>query len=278
MAATVQLLLLLAAALAAGAAADDAQDLLWSFGSCPPSGALPDLQAGVAAQLGANARVNSCGSSRPDRCALQVGTAACCPRSTEAFCTAEGFATSPACDDAVSGSLATIGDAAAGLNGASAFAVSAWINPSAPGISTIAGRFYGGDQFSLIMGLPRTTNTRTLQFAVTLASFSEYTVAGAPLPLNTWLHVAGVMAGDRIAVYINGQQAGGAELPAGSMLASSTLPLKFGSGPQWNQLSGQMDCLALYKRPLNASDVAAEHAKQQAAGCGCGQGVRVVAW
>jgi hypothetical protein len=91
---------------------------------------------------------------------------------------------------------------------------------------------------------------------------TDWKSPGAPdtVPLNTWVHLAGVYDGATVRVYLNGAEV--ASAPLTGRFASDTTPVILGgngndgSGIPTELFPGRIDELMLYARALSASEIA----------------------
>ncbi|MBP2331193.1 glucose/arabinose dehydrogenase [Kibdelosporangium banguiense] len=79
----------------------------------------------------------------------------------------------------------------------------------------------------------------------------------APLPLNTWSHLAVTFNNTTMRLYVNGEEV--ASAPAAGPITSSTNPLRLGGNLIWNEyFAGQLDDVRIYNRALSAAEVAVD--------------------
>lgn len=258
----------------------------WSF-DCATGSAQSDTASGITAQLGAHATLRTCaasseGGAPAGSCTLRVSNQQCCSMADAAACLANGFPESPPCDDTTQGSVMSVDPvpAAISFDGLAAFTVSAWVYLAQypAGGANLVSRWYALDQFGLSI------DGSSLSFAVAFtcqgadcndpgkqAWGAAFAVQGGTVPLNQWAHVAGMLSGGQVTVFINGEAVNSVSVPAEYVAAgvqATGVPLFVGGHPTWNQFSGQIDCLALYS---TAADVPVEYASQQST-CGCSEG------
>ena len=86
-------------------------------------------------------------------------------------------------------------------------------------------------------------------------TFSSSTVYGtAPLPVNTWSHIALTYDKVTLRLYVNGTQVG--SLAASANIATSANPLQIGGDSIYGQyFNGRIDEVRIYNRALSASEV-----------------------
>jgi glucose/arabinose dehydrogenase len=79
----------------------------------------------------------------------------------------------------------------------------------------------------------------------------------APLPLNTWSHLAATYGGGNLRLYVNGALVRTAAV-TGS-LAVSTQPLRFGGNGTWGEwFAGRIDEVRVYERALSQAEIQAD--------------------
>jgi hypothetical protein len=150
------------------------------------------------------------------------------------------------------------------------FTVEAWVNEylylnSGNGVVSL-GAGNGGEQFVLDTG---NGTSGELRFFVRNAAGVNYNANSTNLLVNDglWHHVAGVCdeAGGHLYVYLDGVQAGSANIPTNSGVLNSTAPLTIGARQSGNstnydfQFIGKIDDVAVYNRALSASEVQAHY-------------------
>ena len=152
-------------------------------------------------------------------------------------------------------------------NGASQpFSVEAWVyggfgvQSSDAGIVAV-GYGAGGEQFALDCG----GTGHAFRFYVHNASDVQGTASSTFVPSdNLWHHVVGVcdQPNGNVYLYVDGVQAAGGALPAGTGILTNSTPLTIGSrdagntpGSYTNQFSGSIDDVAIYDKALSATQV-----------------------
>lgn len=90
-------------------------------------------------------------------------------------------------------------------------------------------------------------------------------ISHTPLPLNTWIHLAGTSDGSYLKLYINGQLAATA---TGAMGPENNEPLRIGAidYPQYS-FEGLIDEVSLYNRALSPAEIQAIYAAGSAGKC-----------
>ena len=116
-----------------------------------------------------------------------------------------------------------------------------------------------GDFEGLYLGKERGTSGDYFVFVVTSAADQSAQVISTNVAIatNTWYHLAAVRGSNYIQLYVNGVSVG--QTAAAWAQNYGTLPLFFGSSGQsfWDhKLSGMLDEVSLYNRPLAASEIA----------------------
>jgi hypothetical protein len=78
----------------------------------------------------------------------------------------------------------------------------------------------------------------------------------APLPLNTWSHIAVTYGGGNLRFFLNGTQL--ATRAQTGNISTSTNPLRIGGNSPWGEFfTGRIDEVRLYNRALTAAEIAA---------------------
>lgn len=78
--------------------------------------------------------------------------------------------------------------------------------------------------------------------------------AKSSIPLNQWVHVAGVCDGKQVTIYINGEPSAPRKLPTTTAGAAASFPLLIGGGGSYNW-KGKIDEVMLFKRALTALEI-----------------------
>ena len=92
------------------------------------------------------------------------------------------------------------------------------------------------------------------------AGFGNELIASGTLPLNTWVHVAGVFDGTTFRIYRNGVSLGSA---SGTLPTTVNAPLLIGNSgncASFQSFGGLIDEVSIYGRALSAAEVAAQFA------------------
>lgn len=249
---------------------------IWTFDECG-SATVRDAVSGVKGSLGAQAKPTRCSG----RCVLTVSDTNC----------DHSFTRSPGkvgCDDIKKGSVMSISPVPKVIDfgNRKRFSVSAWVYLEKYGDfpSVVAARHYGGDQFGLVVGRFGVSDTSSAVFFVGFeckATKGEnckdrdtgvrMEAVGSKVPLRKWTHLMGTFDQNLLEVYMNGKRVARQLLPQEYQnTGANTSPEKLfiGGYPAWNQLNGQIDCVALYKTGLSERDVLKQY-RQQKPNCGC---------
>lgn len=139
----------------------------WAFDECDGQTAVDSVQA-VNGILGAQATTMEC-PARPGvytSCTLSVSSNMCCTLSVSSnMCGARGGAL---CDDVTQGAVMSVWPVPSAIrfDNRKQFSVTAWVSAANYGDigTTIVGRFYGGDQFGLMMGRAGTYDVSSATF------------------------------------------------------------------------------------------------------------------
>ena len=119
------------------------------------------------------------------------------------------------------------------------------------------------------LGKERGTGGDHFVFAVSSsAGVTAEADSGPVIATNVWYHVAGVRGSNFVQLYLNGALAGSASVSFAQDYG--TLPLFFGSSGEsyWDhKLSGLLDEVSLYNRPLASNEIAAIYAAGSAGKC-----------
>ena len=79
----------------------------------------------------------------------------------------------------------------------------------------------------------------------------------APLPLNTWTHLAVTYDGTTLRLFVNGVQT--SNKATTGALVTSTRPLRIGGNAVWGEhFAGVIDEVRIYNRALTAAEIAAD--------------------
>jgi hypothetical protein len=81
----------------------------------------------------------------------------------------------------------------------------------------------------------------------------EYGFSTSPVPLNQWVHVACVKAGNQLQLYLNGNLDSSITLAGTSV--NNNGPVYFGKSPWYEGVDCDMDDLRIYSRALGAGEV-----------------------
>jgi hypothetical protein len=165
--------------------------------------------------------------------------------------------------DGVAGS-ATVVPYLPAMNPGSAFTIEAWLNPGVAydiGSGTLntaisCGHFADPRSGWLVYQSETGWNLRMYAQSGTATSAS---ITGGPAPVpGTWYHVVAVYDGTNAFVYVNGQQAATAAVPA--YVAGTDGPFYIGGRSDANYWwNGQADEVAFYDKALPASEIAAHY-------------------
>lgn len=138
------------------------------------------------------------------------------------------------------------------LAGTNTITAEAWVYMTAyPFLPTIVGNYGTGMQFLL-----RVDNNRPA-FWVDNGSGSFRVVNGTTtVPLNTWIHLAGVWDGSQLRVYINGVLDGTAAVAGGALIASSN-PVRIGANLLSEAFTGRIDEVRIWRTARTGSQIAA---------------------
>jgi hypothetical protein len=111
----------------------------------------------------------------------------------------------------------------------------------------------GDDNYYLMATAQFTTGV-----PATCGSWAEPPVYGTSLlPVNAWSHLAATYDGSTLRLYVNGAQV--ASKSVTGLISISTDALTFGSDPFYGQyLSGAIDDIRIYNRPLTAVEIQAD--------------------
>jgi Concanavalin A-like lectin/glucanases superfamily len=129
-------------------------------------------------------------------------------------------------------------------------AVAAWINPTkVTGThSIVAQEFSGKSTFSLAI------DAGVVQFSVTLKG-NHVVTSSAPIPANTWSHVAGTYDGHFLFLYLDGQQVGQDDFPG--TLKDANGPIEIGNDVAEDHFAGAIDDVWISTDTVGLSDIAA---------------------
>jgi autotransporter-associated beta strand protein len=136
--------------------------------------------------------------------------------------------------------------------------ISAWVNPTT--LDTWARVFDFGSGTATYMFLTtKSGNSGNPRFGIRIGNGTEQDIdASAPLPLNTWTHVAVTLPGSTGTIYVNG-------VASGTNTSMSLQPSGMGSTTQnylgksqWNDpyLNGSIDDFRIYSVALNGAEIA----------------------
>lgn len=135
------------------------------------------------------------------------------------------------------------------------FTIEAWIKPYAQArdheLKFILSKNYGGTGFALLMrGLG---NNQLLQFeANSIVNYRSPSDQGQHFFHNQWIHLAGIVKGDKMALLINGALAG--ESPKPGPTVPNNLPLWIGSSP-WGGFKGLIDEVRIWDYARTHADI-----------------------
>jgi len=138
------------------------------------------------------------------------------------------------------------------LNFTTGFTLEAWVNPVSPGnwSAVIFKERTGGMNYSLYSN----NGTNRPLGQVWLNNAEQDAPGAAPVPLNTWTHLASTFDGSTLRLYVNGALAGSKAI-SGSV-AATTNPLRIGGNTIWGEFfTGQIDEVRLYNRALSAGEI-----------------------
>lgn len=160
--------------------------------------------------------------------------------------------------DGVDGYL-EISNSGGSLASMNALTVSFWVNLAELPVQYVSllGVEIGADAYRVVVD-----NTGKGHFVIATTNngwYSNGTLASwdTPLSLSSWYHIAGTYDGDRVRVYINGEEKGiGAAAISGPIIPSSN-PLRSGypTSPGLSYLKGKMDEIRIYPKALNATEI-----------------------
>ena len=146
----------------------------------------------------------------------------------------------------------------------STLSVAAWVYPrgNRGNYAVILGKSHGGSWSGGYGLVYMSGDQQHIHFYI-----NGYTdsVAKAEVPSNKWSHLAGVCDGETVKMYLNGEQVEStplrhnASVPSGpsgsSRIAHTQTPLILGSDTSGYRWDGKLDEVALYSRPLSASEI-----------------------
>lgn len=133
------------------------------------------------------------------------------------------------------------------LNLANEFTVEAWIKPELPrghNMTIVAKGYRYAGRFNLRMGIPWDRSKLMLENGA-------YRTHEVPIPLKTWLHVAGVCDGQRVAIFVNDELL--SVRPFGGGFKPNTTALTIGKSmgaPGGEFFKGLIDDVRVYDRVL----------------------------
>ncbi|UCD56637.1 MAG: LamG domain-containing protein [Candidatus Hydrogenedentota bacterium] len=130
--------------------------------------------------------------------------------------------------------------------------VAAWVYPERlSGLQTIVNKWYHMDSFGLF------TVGGSFAFSVAFPDGGLGTVVNvyAPATVGKWSHLVGVFDGEKVILYVDGDEVDReTELP-GDVLQQSTNPIVIGNHPEWNAFKGRIDEVALFNAALTEEEV-----------------------
>jgi glucose/arabinose dehydrogenase len=149
----------------------------------------------------------------------------------------------------------TVADANA-LDLTTGMTLEAWVFPAALGSSwrnVIIKERPGGEVYNLYANVD--TSVPVVYVARASAPGTPLDARGtAPLPLNTWSHLAATYDGATLRLYVNGSQVG-TRAVTGAMVASTGV-LRVGGNSLWGEyFSGRIDEVRIYNRALTATEI-----------------------
>ena len=152
-------------------------------------------------------------------------------------------------------SRVTINDAPS-LHLTSAMTLEAWVNPSTVPNAWEDVIYKGNDNYYL----EGTSDRSGVPAAGATVGSTDATILGtAPLPVNTWTHLASTYDGTALRLYVNGVQVS-AQAISGNLLTSTT-PLQIGSDSLFGQyFAGMIDEVRVYNVALNQTQIQADMA------------------
>jgi ribosomal protein L19 len=165
------------------------------------------------------------------------------------------------------------------------FTVEAWVKFNS---LTSTGNSAAGQQYIVFKQNTRTTGFEGIYLAKERRTGGDIFVFGttssagvgvevdstAAIATNVWYHVAGVRGPNFIQLYVNGQFIGQTTVTFAQNYG--TLPLYFGTSGQsyWDhKLSGTLDEVSLYNRPLTSNEIAGVYAAGASGKCKPGAGI-----
>jgi hypothetical protein len=149
--------------------------------------------------------------------------------------------------------LVTIADAAS-LDLTSGMTLMAWVNPTAAsGWRTVLLKETTGE---LAYGLYASEPAGRPSSWVRSGNTSHTAAGTAPVPTNTWTHLAATFDGAMLRIYVNGTPIGTSTV--GTSVTTTALPLRIGGNLVWAEwFAGLIDDVRVYNRPLSGSEIQA---------------------
>ncbi len=137
------------------------------------------------------------------------------------------------------------------LQASDAFSICAWVKADqAEGYQTLLNKWYVLDSYSL--GL--INDELVLSVSYPNGSWGDVYDIRTPMPVGTWTHVVGVLDGNTLSLYLNGDCVATATTPGGTIQASGR-PVVIGDHPNGSGYQGCMDELYFYTTALNAGQI-----------------------
>jgi concanavalin A-like lectin/glucanase superfamily protein len=113
----------------------------------------------------------------------------------------------------------------------------------------------GNSDYDRTFGMWMLPSDNRMHFTIgTTANWNEYGFSTAQVPLNQWVHVAYVKAGNQLQLYLNGALDSAITLAGTSV--NNNGPIYFGKDPWYQGVDCDLDDIRIYSRALSASDVA----------------------
>ena len=133
--------------------------------------------------------------------------------------------------------------------------VSAWVYPTALSgwRTTVIKEAPGGMVYSLYAH----DNAPNPAMTIAMGGVDHATSGTAPLPLNTWTHLAATYDGTTVRLFINGQQVSTKAI-SGKLIVTGN-PLRIGGNSVWGEyFSGRIDEVRVYNRALTTTEIQAD--------------------